>query len=127
MSTVTHSAFEGTARKPKKGLIPSMFLFTALALIMTELAGVISTIINGMITSRHLGPDAYSAVSLLGPFVSILLLVAGFISTGCQIVCSRFLGKGEKKEADAVFSVSLLTTILASAVLVLLCVLHRDF
>lgn len=120
MSNIPHSTFEGTARKPKKGLFPSMFLFTALALILTELAGVISTIIDGMITSRHLGEDAYSAISLLGPFVSILLLIAGFISTGSQIVCSRNLGKGEQKEADAVFSVSLIITILASAVLVIL-------
>ena len=104
-----------------------MFLFTALAMILTELAGVISTIIDGMITSRNLGEDAYSAISLLGPFVSILLLIAGFISTGNQIVCSRFLGKGEKKEADAVFSVSLIITIFASAVLVLLCIFAPRF
>jgi len=104
-----------------------MFLFTALALILTELAGVISTIIDGMITSRHLGEDAYSAISLLGPFVSILLLIAGFISTGSQIVCSRNLGKGEQKEADAVFSVSLIITILASAVLVILCIFAPRF
>ncbi len=127
MSMVTHSAFEGTARKPKRGLIPSMFLFTALALIVTELAGVISTIIDGMITSRTLGQDAYSAISLLGPFVSILLLIAGFISTGSQIVCSRHLGKGEKKEADAVFSLSLVITLLVSAVLVILCIFAPGF
>ena len=104
-----------------------MFLFTALALILTALAGVISTIIDGMITSRNLGEDAYSAISLLGPFVSILLLIAGYISTGSQIVCSRYLGKGEKKEADAVFSVSLMITILASAVLVILCIFAPRF
>ena len=127
MIFLTNSTFEGTARKPKRGLIPSMFLFTALALILTALAGVISTIIDGMITSRNLGEDAYSAISLLGPFVSILLLIAGYISTGSQIVCSRYLGKGEKKEADAVFSVSLMITILASAVLVILCIFAPRF
>ena len=112
-----------TVRVPRKGLIPSMFLYTTIALILTELAGVISTITDGMITSRALGEDAYSAISLLGPFVGILLLIASFISTGSQVVCSRHLGKGEKDKACAVFSVSCFMTLLAAAVLLVMCLL----
>ena len=103
MSMVTHSAFEGTARKPKRGLIPSMFLFTALALIVTELAGVISTIIDGMITSRTLGQDAYSAISLLGPFVSILLLIAGFFQLAARS-CAPGTSEKERKRKQTPYS-----------------------
>ena len=112
---------------PKNGLIPSMFVFTAIAMILTGLAGVISTIIDGMITSRFLGENAYSAISLLGPFVSVLLLIAGFISTGNEIVCSRHLGKGEKDEANAVFSVCSVIIILTSAALVVICLFAPRF
>ena len=119
MKDTARSAGSG---KTGLGLIPSMFLVTALSMILTELAGVISTIIDGLITSRALGEDAYSAISLLGPFVSILLLIAGFLSTGSQVVCSKHLGKGEKKEADDVFSATCLIIVLASAVLVAMCV-----
>ena len=80
-----------------------------------------------MITSRFLGENAYSAISLLGPFVSVLLLIAGFISTGNEIVCSRHLGKGEKDEANAVFSVCSVIIILTSAALVVICLFAPRF
>ena len=109
------------------GLISSMFLITSLSMILTELAGVISTIIDGLITSRFLGEDAYSAISLLGPFVGGLLVIASFFSTGCQIVCSGHLGKGEKEEANAVFSIGCFAIVLASAILVVMCVFAPRF
>ena len=127
MIFVENSTYKMPSGKQKKDLIPRMFLYTALAMILTQLAGVISTIIDGVITSRNLGEDAYSAISLLGPFTSILLLIATFISTGCQIVCSRYLGNGEKEKADAVFSTSLIMTILASTILVILCIFAPRF
>ena len=96
----TDNSFGGRAAWiQKNGLIPSMFLYTTVAMILTGFAGVISNIIDGMITSRVLGEDAYSSISLLGPFVSVLLLIAGFISTGNQVVCSKHLGKAEKVRA----------------------------
>lgn len=117
------NVYQHRAKKPKIGLIPSMFLFTSISMVLTELAGVISTIIDGMITSRMLGEDAYSAVSLLGPFVSIVLLVANFFSMGNQIVCSQHVGKGEKEEAKEVFSVSFFIIVIAAAAMVALCAL----
>ncbi len=48
----------GAAWIQKNGLIPSMFLYTTVAMILTGFAGGISNIIDGMITSRVLGEDA---------------------------------------------------------------------
>ena len=124
---MANSSNAKAVRIPKQGLIPSMFFYTTIAMILTQLAGVISTMIDGLITSRALGEDAYSSISLLGPFVSMLLLIAGFISTGNQIVCSRHLGRGEKEEANTVFSVSCLTILLASAALVAMCIFAPRF
>ena len=70
----------------EQDVIASMFLPAAIVMIFTQVTGVIANIIDGVITSRFLGPDAYSAVSLLGPMVNIILLLASFISIGGQIV-----------------------------------------
>ena len=83
-------------KKLEENLIPGMFMATAFAMILTELTGVIATISDGLITSRALGPDAYSAISLLGPFTGILLVIAGSMATGCQVIAAQYLGKGEK-------------------------------
>ena len=53
-----------------------MFLSTATAMIFTEFTGVISVLMDGIVTSRFLGVDAYSGISLLIPFTSLILVIA---------------------------------------------------
>jgi Na+-driven multidrug efflux pump len=52
----------------------------------------------------YLGAEAYSAVSLLGPFTGVIGMLAGFFATGSQVVCSQMIGNGKKKEANQVES-----------------------
>ena len=113
-------------RKTHSDIISRMFLSAAVAMIFTQVAGVAAQIIDGIITSRKLGPDPFSAISLLNPFITVILLVAAFISTGNQIVCSTHVGTGHKKEANAVFSLAVVTGITAACILVLACVCIPD-
>ena len=100
--------------------ISKMFLSTAVAMIATEFTGVISVLVDGIITSRFLGVEAYSGISLLRPFTSLLLVVAGFFSTGCGILCSQKIGIGDKEEANEAFNLSVILLLVFSAVIVLL-------
>ncbi len=107
-------------RYRNRDVIASLFLPAAMVMIFTQLTGVVANIIDGVITSRYLGPDAYSAVSLLGPLVNIILLLASFISIGGQIVCSHQVGKGQREEANAVFTFSAVFGLVIAALFVLL-------
>lgn len=109
--------------KQGKNMIAGMFFSAALAIIFTQLAGVVATIIDGIITSRYLGENAYSAVSLLVPFTGTLIMLAGFFATGCQVVCSQQIGNGKKDEANQVFSLTVVLTVILSVILILGCVL----
>ena len=106
--------------RKNKDVVASMFLPAAMVMIFTQLTGVISGFIDGVVTSRYLGSDPYSAISLFGPLVSIVLLAASFISIGGQIVCSQKMGTGQRDEANAVFSFSLVFGLLIGALFVLL-------
>ena len=108
--------------RKKQDVIAGMFLPAALTMIFTQMTGVVANIIDGVITSRFLGADAYSAVSLFGPMVNIILLLAGFISIGGQIVCAQKVGKGERDEASAVFTFSALFGLVISLLFVALSV-----
>lgn len=99
--------------------IPSMYFSTSLTLILTEVTGVFSVLVDGILTSRFLGADVYSGISLLRPFFSIVLMLAGFLSTGCMVLCSRLVGTGQKKEANQAFLLALFLALLVSAVLML--------
>lgn len=99
-----------------------IFRTTAITMMISELTGVIAVLIDGIVTSQGLGMDAYSGISLLRPFTSVVLLFAGFLSTGCNIVCSRNVGVGKEKEANEVFNLSSLLAVVISGILILLAI-----
>ena len=113
---------ENLKQNQQKDIIASMFLPAAIVMIFSMLTGVVANIIDGVITSRYLGHDAYSAVSLLGPMVNIILLLASFISIGGQIVCSHKIGKGERQKANAVFTFSVVFGLGIAALFLLVCI-----
>lgn len=113
-------------RKKNNDVISSMYFSAAVAMIFSQVAGVVATIIDGIITSRFLGPDSLSSISLVGPFILTLALVSGFISTGSQVVCGSLVGEGKRKEANALFSISIIITILAAFFFIFLCTTFPD-
>lgn len=110
-------------RESQSDLIPSMFVSTATAMIFTQLAGYVAVLIDGIITSRFLGHQAYSAISLLVPFNGVILLVSMGISAGVNVVCSQAVGRGEKDKAHSAFTVGVIAVIVSALLLVIVCVL----
>ncbi len=100
-----------------------MFFSTCIAMIVTELTGVITVLIDGIVSSRFLSIEAYSGISLLKPFSGIVLTVSAFLSTGCNIVCSRLVGSGRRKEANGAFNLALLLSLLSAGILIFACLL----
>ena len=98
--------------------IAKIFLSTSAAMIFTEITGVLSVLMDGIVTSRFLGVDAYSGISLLRPFTSLILVVAGFMSTGCGVICSQQIGKGEKETANEVFNLVTVLTLICAVLIV---------
>lgn len=86
--------------------IAGMFVPAATAMIFSTVAGFLASAIDGIITSKFLGRDAYSAVSLFSPMVNLILMFAYFIAIGGQVLSSKQIGAGEKEQASAVFSFS---------------------
>ena len=112
--------------KKNRDVISSMFFSAAIVMIFTQLAGVVANIIDGIITSRCLGEDAFSAISLLIPFVGVIILFGAFLSTGSQVVCSGFVGNGNKKEANGIFTITIILGFIISAVFIIACIAIPD-
>ena len=95
--------FEELRSYRQRDVISKMFFSASIATMFTVLVGTVAQFIDGIITSRFLGNDAYSAIALFGPLSSIFLMLAFFIASGNQIICSDYIGKGEKDKANSVF------------------------
>lgn len=95
-------------------------------MMFTVLVGTAAQFLDGVITSRFLGNDAYSAIALFGPLNGLFLMLASFVASGNQIVCAGYIGEGKKDTANSVFTFSVLVGLLISAILILLCVVIPD-
>ena len=98
--------------------ISTMFVTTAAAMIMTEITSVLAVMIDGIIASRYLGVNTYSGISLLRPFSCIVLVIAGFFSTGCNLTCSKKVAIGDKDSANEAFNLTVFLAIVAAAILI---------
>ena len=114
-------SIEGFSKSNRDDIIPKMFFSASLAMIFTLFVGMAAQFFDGIITSRFLGNDAYSGVSLFGPINGIFLMIASFIASGNQIICSGYIGEGKKEEANGVFTFSILIGMAAALVMMLLC------
>ena len=112
--------------KSLSGLIPAMFFSTAVAMIFTQLAGYVANLIDGIVTSRYLGSDAYSGVSLLGPLNGLVLLLSGIASTSTQIISSQAIGRGDKDKANSAFTAALILDAIFAGVLLSMCIFCPD-
>ena len=105
-------------------LIPSMFISTAVAMIFTQFSGYAAVFADGVITSRVLGHEAYSAISLFSHFINIITTTLAAISVASQVVSSQSVGRGERDKANSVFTVAVIVNSIAALFFVVMSMLR---
>ena len=105
-------------------LIPSMFTSTAVAMIFTQFAGYAAVFTDGVITSRVLGHEAYSAVSLFSHWLNIITVTWSAISVASQVVSSHEVGRGERDKANSAFTVAVIVNSFAALFFVVFSILR---
>ena len=101
-------------RNSQSELIPSMFVSTSIAMIFTQFAGYAAVFTDGVITSRVLGHEEYSAISLFSHWLNIITVTWSAISVASQVVSSQAVGRGERDKANAVFTVAVIVNSIAA-------------
>ena len=104
-------------------LIPSMFVATAVAMIFTQFAGYAAVFTDGVITSRVLGHEAYSAISLFSHFINIIIVTLTSIYVASQVVSSQEVGRGERDKANSAFTVAVIVNSFAALFFVAISIL----
>ena len=106
------------------GITDRMFFSLFLTGALIEFSQVGAGFIDGLIVSRYLGQDAMAAFGIAYPIYSILGVVSGLLAVGMEIKCSQAIGRGNLKDFNRFFSV---TVYVGSAVSVLMTVLILCF
>ena len=101
-----------------EGAIPrTLFQKTMLTMLIAELSGAVTAIIDGILTGRYLGGTALAACGLGAPYYSIASIVSGILMVGSTNLCTRAIGRGDRKELSGVFSLTVALGVLLSGLL----------
>ena len=99
----------------KFGNIPALsrkqFRETMLVLINAELADALCGVIDGIVVGRFLGEEAMAAHGIATPIFVLLTIFSYMITVGFQQPCTVYIGRGEKRRANGLFSATMYLTI----------------
>ena len=85
-----------------------LFFLAAIPGAISMLASSLYQTLDGVLVGQGLGSTAFAAINLAMPFVIINFSVADLIGVGSSVPISINLGQGKEKEANEIFSSSVL-------------------
>ena len=92
-----------------------LFFIAALPGAVSMLAAALYQTLDGVFVGQYLGETAFAALNLAMPFVIINFALADLIGVGSAVPISVNLGKGEKREANNIFTCACIMIIVAGA------------
>jgi len=84
------------------------------------------TMVDGVVSSHVLGPDALAATALMFPLSSFAAFVSNIITSGCTNLCAIAKGDGDYEKAEKLFSLGLFSTIVLGLMQTVVFFLIRD-
>ena len=97
----------------RNGYLISKALHTFMwASILSSVAQLLSTLVDAIVVSNLIGPDAISAVNVSVPVLSMVGCLAILPGIGGSIVAAKAMGLRNQDEANRVFSISLKATLI---------------
>ena len=116
-----------TMQTERRSLITRQFFSLLPVQILIIAIGCLNSIVDGVIASSSIRPDAVAVLGLYAPLAELIDTTAIVFLGGTQILCGRFLGKNAVKETRSVFSLDIDVIFGVSVLLMLLCFLPGFF
>lgn len=89
---------------------------TLVAAVLTSVAPVIASVVDGIFVSNLVGRDAFSAISLVLPVIRIVTVLMLICHMGANILASRAIGRGDTGAAREQFSVAVISSLIIGVV-----------
>lgn len=90
------------------------------AAVLGMAVSTLNTVIDAFLMGNLLGPDALSAINLSMPLSYVLVTVQCILAAGASLRVSKKLGERLNREADGIYTVSILSVFAAGLILTLL-------
>ena len=94
----------------------NLFFRAAIPGALGMLASSLYYLLEGILVGRVLGAEAFAGLNLAMPFVIINFAVSDMIGVGSSVPIAIKLGRGEKEEANSIFSAAVVMIIIAGVI-----------
>ena len=95
-------------------LIARLFKDTLIIFLLSLFVSTIGYVIDGILTGEFLGTEAIAAFGLTMPYQKFVTIFPSVVVLGMQVLCSKFLGRGELHTANGIFSLAVTVTLIAA-------------
>lgn len=107
--------------KRRSDMITKLFFRLLPVQILLIAIGSINAVIDGVMASNFIGPDAMTMTGLYMPLIKVVETINAVLLGGSQILCGQFLGKNQIERTKQVFSLDMLLIVSISVVFTLIC------
>lgn len=99
--------------------LPKLLKFVFPSIVMMVIISIYG-VIDGFFVSNYVGKSAFSSLNLVMPFVMVLGGMGFMIGTGGSALVSKTLGQKENEQANKIFSMMIIFTIILGIILSIL-------
>ena len=92
-----------------------LFRSAMITLLIAELTGALTAIIDSMLTGRFLGAASLAAFGLGGPYYSIASIISGVLMVGSINMMTKAVGRGDSRGLSGIFSLTVTLGVTLSA------------
>ncbi len=100
-------------------IIKKLFQKTMITMLVAELSGGTTAIIDGILVGRYLGATALAVSGLGSPYYSVASIVSGILMVGSTNMCTKAIGKGDREGLNGIFSLTIALAVVLSGMLAL--------
>lgn len=91
-------------------MLKKIFKEMAVAQVLSAMTVILCLLIDSIMIGRFLSVDDLAAYGLANPVLLAFSAIGSMLSAGVQVLCSKAMGRGDKKGADSVFSTTFAIT-----------------
>ncbi len=97
--------------KTENRILRNTFSASLLAYVLSSVANAVGIIVDGIVIGQFLGVDSIAAFGIISPMMIIFSVSGAVISVGARNRFTKLMGQGKVKEANAVFSLSVILSL----------------
>ena len=117
-----------TLNLSEDNVVRKIYMNSLGAYILSDIAFTSGPLVDGIVTGNFLGVQAVAATCLLSPVILVFTLISGILSKGLRSTYTELLGKGKLDEANSVFTLAnIISMILSLAFTVVIMLFAEQF